>query len=88
MNLLIIAFAVAGAVISGVNYRTILILLIVKEDEVGLFSNLAACIGQKYGYVKVKILAAVVFIGIPAETDRNFGQARIGFRQINFLSLR
>ncbi|MNI61066.1 hypothetical protein D3C73_1163160 [compost metagenome] len=85
LDLLIIAITFTCAVVAGVNYGSVLVLLVVEENEVALFSNLVAGVHQEYGNVQVEILAAVIFIGIPSETDSNFGQARIGFGQINFL---
>ncbi|MNE58214.1 hypothetical protein D3C80_1532310 [compost metagenome] len=67
------------------NHRAVLILLVIEEDKVGFFVHFTVCVSQEYGYIKVKVLAAIILVGIPAETYFNFGQARVSFRQIDLL---
>ncbi|MNY72521.1 hypothetical protein D3C86_2110980 [compost metagenome] len=64
---------------------TVLVLLVVEENEVALFIDFTAGIGQKDGNVQIEIFTAIVFIGVPAEADCDFGQTRICFGQIDFL---
>ncbi|MNN93112.1 hypothetical protein D3C81_2114970 [compost metagenome] len=64
----------------------VLVLLVIEENEIAFFIPFTVGIGQKDGNVQVEIFTAIVFIGIPAKADRDFGQAWIGFGQIDLLT--
>ncbi|MNC56964.1 hypothetical protein D3C75_1065920 [compost metagenome] len=64
---------------------TVLVLLVIEENEIAFFIHFTVGIGQKDGNVQVEIFTAIVFIGVPAEADCDFGKTRVGFGQIDFL---
>ena len=66
---LVVAVALAGAVVAGVDYRAVSAVEIVIEYKVLVAENLAVCSQKEHARVKVEIAAAVVLVGVPAETD-------------------
>jgi hypothetical protein len=88
VDLLIIAIAYTCPVVARMNDGAVLVLAIVEVDEVALALNLARCVSQEDGYVKVKVFAAVVFVCVPAKAHRYFRQSRVCFRQIDLLAFR
>ncbi|MNV77180.1 hypothetical protein D3C71_1705780 [compost metagenome] len=61
------------------HHGAVLILSVIEEDEVALLRYFAVGIGQKHGYIQVKVLASIILVRIPAEANRNFGETRVRF---------
>ena len=67
---LVVAVALAGAVVAGVDYRAISAVEIVIEYKILVAENLAVCSQKEHARVKVEIAAAVVLvIGVLVEVD-------------------
>ncbi|MOA04786.1 hypothetical protein D3C78_1243570 [compost metagenome] len=86
LYLLIIAIALACTVVACMSNGAVSILRVVVENEIRFTVRFALCVQAEHGCVKVKVLAAVIFICIPAKSYRNFRKTRICFRKIDFLS--
>ena len=86
VNLLVIAFAVAGAVIAAMHHGAALVLEVAVENEVGIGSALAAGVCQKHRGIKVKINAGIESIHIPAQSYLNLAETGVVLGQADLLS--
>nr|ALZ46071.1 Hypothetical protein [Pseudomonas putida] len=87
VDLLVVAFALAGAVVAQVLDGAIGGLLVVVEDEAGVVQNFAVFTGDEDRGVQVE-LGAIGNARVPAQAYDDFAQARCFFGQADVATLR
>ncbi|MNJ44795.1 hypothetical protein D3C77_398610 [compost metagenome] len=80
VDLLVIAFTLAGAVVAQVFNRTIFRGFVVVENEAGVVQNLAAFAGDEDRCIEVE-LGAVSYARVPAQANDYFGETWSFFGQ-------
>ena len=68
-NFFVVAFAFAGQVVAEMFDAAGRVFKVAVENEIAVVVDFAACTEAKCRRVKVKCRAAVVFVGVPAESD-------------------
>ena len=82
----IIAFACAGTVVTGIDHAASGILWVVIENKIGFGFHFSTVARHEHGYIQIKFMAAVIFIGVPAKPGQDGIQTSVALGQIHFLS--